>query len=155
MDATVTRSVAVQASCEQVWQVVSDLPGMGRFSPETTGGQWSGGATGPALGAVFRGRNARGPRRWSTRSTVTACEPGRAFAFEVSALGMAAALWTYTVTPDGDGCRLTERWQDRRGGPLKRLGRLATGVADRETFTATSIEQTLQRIKQSVERTAA
>lgn len=150
MSDSVSRSVTINASCERVWDVVADLPGMGAFSPESTGGAWEDGA-GPRTGAVFAGRNARGARRWSTRSTVVACERGARFAFEVTAVGQPAALWSYSLEPQGDACRLTETWQDRRGGAMKLLGRLATGVNDRAAFTATSIEQTLERIKAHVE----
>jgi hypothetical protein len=38
-------------------------------------------------------------RRWATRSTVSGCEPGRAFAFDVSSLGLLVARWRYDVEP--------------------------------------------------------
>ena len=53
--------------------------------PETFEAEWLDGATGPALGARFRGhvkRNEIGPVYW-TVCRVTACEPGREFGFEV------------------------------------------------------------------------
>jgi hypothetical protein len=67
MTSTVRRSVEVAAPADQVWQLISDLPGMGRFSPENTGGRWTRG-DGPVVGAVFRGTNARGRRRWFAAS---------------------------------------------------------------------------------------
>lgn len=147
----ISRSTTIAASPDRVWALVSDLPRMGEYSPEAVGGTWVRGG-GPAPGAVFRGRNARGLRRWSTRSEVVRCEPGRAFAFRVSAGGMPAAEWAYEVQPDGDGCRLTETWTDRRGRVLTTLGKLVTGVADRGAFTGRSIEQTLQRVKERAEQ---
>jgi len=149
---TLSRSTVVAAPPQRVWQIVSDLPGMGAFSPENTGGSWRGGATGPAVSAVFLGRNRSGLRRWSTKSTVTRCEPGRAFAFAVSSVGLPVAEWSYDVEPEGDGCRLTETWRDRRGPLMIRLGRLVSGVGDRAEFTARSIEQTLQRVKERAEQ---
>jgi len=127
-EGTVTRRASVAARPERVWQLVSDLPGMGVFSPENAGGSWRGGATGPAVGAVFLGRNRSGLRRWSTKSTVTRCEPGRAFAFSVSSVGLPVAEWSYDVEPEGDGSRLTETWRDRRGPLMVVLGRLVSGV---------------------------
>lgn len=149
--ATVSRTTSIAAPAQRVWELVSDLPGMGAFSPENRGGSWLG-ATGPAVGAVFRGRNGRGPRRWSTRCTVTRCEPGRAFAFAVSYAGLPVAEWAYEVEPTGHGCRLTETWVDRRGAIMLRLGRLASGVSDRVAFTERSIDQTLERVKAHAEQ---
>ncbi len=147
----ISRSTTVAAPAERVWALVSDLPKMGDYSPEAVGGAWVRG-DGPAVGSVFRGRNGRGLRRWSTRSTVVRCTPGRDFAFEVSAAGMVAAEWSYEVAPDGDGCTLTETWTDRRSGLMTALGKVVTGVADRSTFTTSSIEQTLQRVKERAEK---
>lgn len=147
----ISRSTTIAAPPEQVWELVSDLPRMGEYSPEAVGGTWVHG-TGPAVGAVFRGRNGQRARRWSTRSRVVRCVPGRQFAFEVSAGGMRAAEWAYEVQPTADGCVLTETWTDRRGALMVRLGALVTGVGDRSTFTAASIEQTLQRVKERAER---
>jgi hypothetical protein len=147
----VKRSTDVAAPPERVWALVSDLPGMGRLSPENAGGRWRGGATGPAVGARFRGTNRRGWRRWSTQVRVTACEPGRRFAFEVSSLGLAVSRWTYDIAPAAGGCRLTETWEDRRGRVIDVLGRLVTGVQDRSAFTAESIERTLAAVREAAE----
>jgi hypothetical protein len=78
MEASVT--VAMNAPAEQVWDLVADVRNTGRFSAEVMEAEWLDGATGPALGAKFRGhvkRNEIGPVYWTT-CRVTACEPGRA-----------------------------------------------------------------------------
>lgn len=151
MTSRVSRSVDVAAPAARVWELVSDLPGMGAFSPENTGGSWAGGTSGPAVGAVFHGRNAQGSRTWSTRSKVVRCEPARAFAFEVSSVGLPVAQWTYELAETATGCTVTETWDDRRGRLVSFAGKLLTGVDDREAFTATSIEQTLAAVKQRAE----
>jgi hypothetical protein len=149
---TVTRSIEVDAAPAAVWELVSDLPRMGELSPENRGGSWLRGATGPVLGARFRGANRRGWRRWSTTVQVTACEPGRTFAFDVSSLGLSVSRWTYDVTPrDAGRCTVSETWQDRRGRLMDAIGLAATGVGDRETYTARSIEHTLARLKERAE----
>jgi hypothetical protein len=147
-----SRSVRIAAPPQRVFELVSDLPGMGRFSPENAGGQWLGGATGPAVGVGFRGRNRRGLHRWSTRCTVTRCDPGQGFAFAVSSMGLPVADWAYDIEPDGEGCRLTETWTDRRGALITAAGRLASGVSDRAAFTAESIERTLDAVQREAER---
>lgn len=147
----VTRSVDVDAPAERVWALVSDLPQMGRFSPENAGGRWRGGATGPAVGARFVGSNRSGARRWSTQVRVVECEPGRSFAFDVSSFGLAVSRWRYALEPTPRGCRVTETWTDRRGTVIALGGRVVTGVADRTAFTATSIERTLAAVKAAAE----
>lgn len=150
---TVSRSLDVDAPAERVWSLLSDLPRMGELSPENTGGRWLGGATGPALGARFRGANRSGRRRWSTTAEVVRCEQGSAFAFDVVAGPMAVARWSYELTPTGPtSCTVTESWVDRRGRLLKALGGAVTGVGDRQAFTATSIERTLAALKAAAEQ---
>ena len=150
MVSTVRSSIDIAAPPAQVWELVSDLPGMGRFSPENTGGMWQRGG-GPVAGAVFRGTNAQGRRRWSTRSTVVRAEPGRAFSFLVRAGGLAVAQWSYDLTPTATGCTLTETWEDRRGWLVTRLGAVTTGVQDRTAFTSKSIDHTLAAVKAAAE----
>jgi hypothetical protein len=147
----ISRSIDIDAPVDRVWSLVSDLPGMGRLSPENAGGRWLAGATGPAVGARFRGANRRGWRRWSTDVRVTECDPRRSFGFDVRSLGMGVSHWSYAVTPRAGGCSVTETWQDRRGRPMVVIGLLASGVADRSAFTATSIETTLAALKTHAE----
>ncbi len=149
---SISRSVTVQAPAQRVWELVSDLPGMGELSPENTGGSWADGATGPTVGARFRGSNRSGWRRWSTTVVVTRCVPSTEFVFEVSTAGLKVAEWGYTVVPEGEGCSVTETWTDQRGRLMNVLGKLATGVADRTAFTETSIDQTLAAVKAAAER---
>lgn len=147
---SVSRTMDVPA--ERVWDLVTDLARMGEWSPENTGGQWVGGATGPAPGAVFRGSNRSGFRRWSTLATVVTWEPPRHFAFDVSALGMKVSRWEYVVEPAGTGCRVTETWTDRRGRLLHALGRPVSGVADRAAHNRAGMETTLERLAAAAAR---
>src|SRR5271166_4256812 len=67
MDGEVT--VHMAAPPMKVWELVSDVRNVGEFSPETFEAEWLDGATGPAVGARFRGhvgRNEIGPVYWTT-----------------------------------------------------------------------------------------
>lgn len=150
MQGSVQGSTEVAATPEAVWALVSDLPGMGRLSPEATGGRWVRGG-GPVVGAVFRGSNAAGKRRWSTTSTVVEAEPGRSFVFDVTSFGLGVARWSYRLEPVEGGCRVTETWEDRRGRLIEAAGGLVTGTKDRRGFTRTSIEHTLAQVKTRLE----
>jgi uncharacterized protein YndB with AHSA1/START domain len=115
MSDTVSVSREVAAPPERVWSLVSDLPRMGEWSPENTGGTWVKGTNGPASGARFRGTNAHGKKSWTTNITVDTCERGREFSFEVTAAGFKVARWSYQIEPTTSGSLITETWTDRRG----------------------------------------
>src|SRR5687767_14844027 len=93
----------IAAPADSLYALVSDITRTGEWSPENVGGRWLGSATEPAVGARFRGSNRRGFRRWSTRCTVVAADPGRRFAFDVAFAGIPVARWSYEFASDGDG----------------------------------------------------
>jgi ligand-binding SRPBCC domain-containing protein len=121
----------IAAPPENVWALVSDLPRMGEWSPENVGGTWAKGATGPALGAIFVGRNKNGFRRWSTTATVVDCEPGQAFEIAITSGPVAIANWRYEFEATPEGCRVTESWDDHRQQWMKLIGRVM-GAHDAE-----------------------
>jgi Polyketide cyclase / dehydrase and lipid transport len=141
---SVEREVAAPA--DTAWAMVSDVTRMGQWSPEAVGSRWLGEASGPAVGARFRGRNRRGWRRWSTTARVVECEQGRTFAFDVSSIGLKVARWGYRFEPTSSGCRVEERWEDHRGVLIKAIGRLAIGVSDRAAHNRQGMTQTLERL---------
>jgi hypothetical protein len=104
-------TVHMSASPEQVWDLVSDVTRIGSYSPETFEAEWIDGATGPAVGARFRGhvkRNGIGPIYWTT-CTVSASEPGKTFAFGVGNNDKPLNVWRYDIAPsEAGGCEVTE-----------------------------------------------
>jgi len=147
-------STTVKADPVTVWRLVSDLPRMGEWSPENTGGRWLDGATGPAKGARFRGTNKHGLLRWSTTVTVTAADEGREFAFEVSSGPLSVATWRYTLEATGDTTTVTESWSDRRPRWMKIGSIPVMGVADRAGHNRRNMEATLAALKTTAEQTA-
>lgn len=114
-------SLRIDAPTDRIYAIVTDIAQMGRLSPECTGGKWLGGATGPTVGAVFKGTNKRGPARWSTKNKVIEADPGRAFSFQTQQSG---TQWTYRLEPDGDGTVVTESRAAFKDRP--RVGKLFT-----------------------------
>src|ERR1044071_9232575 len=103
-------TVHMDAPPEQVWALVSDVTRIGEFSPETFEAEWLDGATGPAVGARFRGhvrRNGRGPVYWPA-CTVTADEPGKEFTCGVGPPGKALNPWSYRLEAADGGTDVTE-----------------------------------------------
>jgi hypothetical protein len=150
---TISRSVRIAADPHLVWSMVTDLSGMGELSPENIGGRWVDGATGPALGAKFRGVNRNGDRQWWTRVRVTVYEPERRFTFDVrSPFGVRVSRWSYEITPTSDGCLLTEHWYRVGSWFVRRfLGPRVTGRADRPGYNTESIDHTLAAVKSRAE----
>jgi hypothetical protein len=111
---SVTESIRIAAAPEVVYDLVADVAGMGRFSPEATGAVGAGRA--PEVGHTFWGTNRRGPWFWMTRCRVTAADRGRAFAFDVDIGPFPVSSWSYEIEAEPDGCRVTETWVDRRTG---------------------------------------
>ena len=100
MKAAVT--LHIDAEPLRVWELVSDITKMGTYSPEVFEAEWLGGATGPAVGARYRGhvkRNERGPIYW-TECEVTDCVPGEVFAFDPQS-GQFLPLAEYPI-PEGE-----------------------------------------------------
>src|SRR5687767_3082708 len=103
----------MNATPAAVYDLVSDVTKIGRYSPETFEAEWLDGATGPAVGARFRGhvkRNGRGPTYWTT-CEVVAAEPGKEFAFGVGSPGKHLNVWRYQLEPSGDGTDVTESFR--------------------------------------------
>ena len=145
----ISESLEITASPDAVFDVVSDLAGMGRFSPENTGGVWLKGSTPGAVGAKFRGTNAQGSKKWSTLATVVASNRATEFRFRVTAMGFGVATWSYELTPTATGTLVTETWEDNRSAFFKPISGMI--LRAREEFTRTSIHQTLNRMKQLLE----
>lgn len=141
--------IDIAASSQRVFDLVSDLRGLGECAEEYSGGKWLGGS-GPSVGARFRGINRRGWRMWPTTSTVTDCSATR-FAFEVRSLGMAVSRWQYDIEETAGGCRVTESTWDRRPGWYVPITMLATGVRNRAVTNQRNIEATLRRLKRAAE----
>ncbi len=149
MASTVRVDQEVAAAPEVVWGLVSDITRMGEWSPESTGGAWVKGATGPVVGARFKGKNRNGRKSWSTDCTVVEVEPGRTFAFKVTSGPLAVATWRYDIEPTPTGCRVTETWVDDRGKIVTLLGKPVSGVADRAAHNEAGMVETLRRLAEA------
>lgn len=143
-------SLDIGAPPEHVWPLVSDITNMGRWSPECHRCEWVDGASGPAVGAKFKGYNKRGFMRWSTVSTVVTAEEPSHFAWEVDRSGM---RWGYRFEPSGSGTRVTEYREEVKGKPFTvrvayKLGLLGR---DPDAIVRRGMKETLERLKAGAE----
>ena len=146
------RSIDIAAPPERVWGLVADVGRMGEWSPHTVHAEWvdadRGG--GPVVGRRFRGTNQLPiVRQWTSTATVTACDPGRRFAFAVGKNpDDPNTLWSYDFAPSRAGTRVTESWQMRREPAIVLLYYRLIGQRDR---LALGVEETLRRLKAAAE----
>lgn len=144
-------TVRMAAPPDQVWQLVADVRNTGKFSPEVMEAEWLDGATGPALGATFRGhvkRNEIGPVYWTT-CKVTACEPNREFGFAVLIGDRAVNNWHYRFEPVEGGTDVTESFHMTEGLFTSLFGLLGGQLRTRRNVR--DMRTTLERIKAVVE----
>ena len=151
-------SIDISATPETVYGMISDLPRMGEWSPENTGGRWLDGTPAQA-GATFIGTNKMagmgdmGAHEWESKCKVTVAEPGAHFEFEVGDTddGGPYSRWKYLMQDNGaGGTKLTEAWNvlalpqgmDKMGDEM---------LQARQEMMVSGIETTLAAIKESAE----
>ena len=144
-------SIEIAAPPQRIWDVVVDIARMGRLSPECTGGRWLDGATGPAVGARFKGSNKRGWARWSTTNTVVVADEPTEFAFETKDSG---TRWRYRIDANGASSTVTESREEFLDRPLlaRIYARVALGGAEsHDDEMRAGLRATLERLKAVVE----
>lgn len=146
-------SVVIQADANRVWSMVTDVTRMGEWSPETERAEWLDGATGPSVGARFKGHNRRGRTAWSTTCEVIESEPGRVFAFAVGQAAKPQTVWRYRFEPVAGGVEVIESFELRKplGFGSRLVTRVTTGVKDRVADLEKGARTTLAALKQAAE----
>lgn len=145
-------TVAMSADPMTIWELVSDVTRVGEFSPETFEAQWLDGATGPTVGARFRGhvkRNGIGPIYWTTCEVIES-EPGKTFAFTVVQSGRPVNTWRYRLAPREGGTDVTESFELAPVAVLKLYWAIAGWRRGKRNEQG--MRQTLERIKTIAER---
>ena len=153
MDVPVHRSgsIVIGRSPEELFELVSDITHMGAWSPVCKACWWDEG-DGPRVGAMFTGRNELPERTWETRSEVVAADPGREFAWVVTATG---TRWGYTFDAVEGGTEVTESWDFPPEAAAVFRERFGDGaeaqIAERSNLAETGIAATLAAIKATAE----
>jgi len=144
----------IDASPEAVYDLVSDVQRMGEWSPECRHCEWLDGATGPAVGARFKGRNQNRFLRWTTKPKVVVADPGREFAFVTGQGSRDITKWSYRFEPAPDGTIVTESFEMLADVPWYYVmtERYLMGIKDRHADLERNMGETLQRLKVAAEK---
>jgi hypothetical protein len=142
-------SIEMNASPEAVYDLVSDLPRMGEWSPENLGGEWQGSGSGK-VGDRFIGHNRTSERAWSVLVMVTVAERGRCFEFVTRPDEGPYVRWTYRLEPSGTGTRVTEIWDVEKLSPGRR-NHTQEQLDERSRYTETMLAKTLAALKATAE----
>ncbi|MET9509533.1 SRPBCC family protein [Streptomyces flavidovirens] len=155
MHQQVSEVIEIAAPPRAVYDTVTKVTEMGRWSPECTGATLKNDvAEEVRVGMRFTGRNISEKNRpWSTNCTVTMAEPGKHFTFAVRAVGLRIAIWSYRFEPvnSGQSTKVTETWIDQRGRLMHFIGPRVSGIYDRATHNRKTMKVTLQRLKETLE----
>ena len=145
-------SIDVAAPPAAVYALVSDMPRMGEFSPETVGGRWADGATG-SVGDSYFGDNKIGDREWTVECLVTVADQDAAFEWVTGAAAEDGPYvrWRYDCAGNGaGGTTVTETWDVETLPPTLRQ---LTGeqLAGRTQQVQRAMAATLAAIKATAE----
>ena len=117
-----TGSVEIEADAtpEQVWAVLADVTLAGEWGHESQPGEWLDGATAALPGARFRGRNRNGRTRWTRVCEVLTADAPHVMSWRTvpSRLYNDSTRWTYELTPTERGCRISQRFEVLKLGPV-------------------------------------
>lgn len=111
--ATIEVGIHLAATPDAVWAIISDPTFPAANSSELQRAEWNEHPNGePAVGSSITGHNARDDMgEWTTQSVVTAWDPNQAFGWVAGDdPEHGAATWLFTITPEGDGVRLSQRY---------------------------------------------
>ncbi len=142
-------SIDIDAPPAAVYALVSDLPRMGEWSPESVGGEWLDGGSGKT-GDWFEGHNRSGEREWTRQSEVARAEPNKDFTFVVGGVKENCTWWSYELAPNDAGTTLTEKWWIVNKTPALQAA-TEEQVQARIDMTQAMLEATLAAVKASAE----
>jgi uncharacterized protein YndB with AHSA1/START domain len=121
---SVSAVVAVAASPEAVWDVVTDVARVGEWSPECREVRWAGNGPGAAAvrpGARFVGHNRNEYAQWSVTCVVVGANRPRHFSWAVlngepGDVSRPSSTWRYDLEPLGGGTLVRHTFIHGPGG---------------------------------------
>jgi hypothetical protein len=144
-DFAFTRRAWVDAAPTRVYDLISEVSAISRWSPNASDVTFDAGA-GPRVGAWFSGRNRKDGKEWVSRSQIVQADPGAAFAFVVGGGEDGIVRWEWTLTSQGRGTVVQQSWRLLRLDPV--LGTTRTDLDALRRYMTNSVETTLTALAQ-------
>ena len=136
-----TQEVVVDARPDTVYDLISDVVNIGRWSPTADQVAYDLG-DGPTAGSWFHGRNERNGKRWETRSQVEVADRPATFCFVVGGVRDGIVRWCWRFSPAGDDrTTVALSWSLLRLDPV--LGTSAAEILELQRFMHDSVATTL------------
>jgi len=136
--------VVVEASLDDVWEVVRDPTRVGEWSHECVDGAWVGTATEARPGARFRGRNRQGLLRWGRLCEVVSAEDHQLVWRTVpTRLYPDSTVWALRLTSVEGGTRIEQTFQVVKGTILEPVYAV---IAPAHRDRAEALQRDLERI---------
>jgi uncharacterized protein YndB with AHSA1/START domain len=107
-------SVAFPAPIHTVWNLLTDLSRMARWSPEVQSISWLG-DQGCVEGAQFRARNRRGLFRWHVTGEIVLAQAPTRLEWVVGDPVRPSSTWSYTLRDEHGTTTVTQRFQHGPG----------------------------------------
>jgi len=142
-------TIEIAASPGDVYDLVSDLPRMGEWSPENEGGEWVADGSGD-VGDRFVGSNRSGDRQWSVPCKVTVASRPEEFEFVTGPDDGPYVRWSFRLEPSGSGTALCQVW-DVEAIPPTLVGASADRLAARADSVRGAMALTLAALKATAE----
>jgi hypothetical protein len=144
----------LRATPEAVYDLIADITRMHEWSPECVACEWLDGATGPVVGARFRGRNRHGLARWSNKPRIVVADRSEEFAFVATdPFGRDMTRWSYRFEAVEGGTEVVESFEMLKTIPtyIRLSDRYLMGVKDRKADLEENMRRTLANLRLTVE----
>jgi uncharacterized protein YndB with AHSA1/START domain len=155
-------SMRIDASPEDVWDLVTNVSRVPEFSPEVVRATWvEGGPQEPVIHARFAGTNKLADFEWTRVCTVVAADRPRVFAYTVGDRfdGSPSGTWTFECEADEEGTVVRQRFahapEGRSGTRLlaeQDPAKAAAIIETRRGILERGMASTLEAIKNVLER---
>ena len=143
------------ATPEAVWTIVSDVTRIGEWSHECLEASLLDGATAPAPGVRFQGRNTVGRVRWARANEMVRVDAPREFSWRTIPTRMYpdSTEWTISIEPvAAGGCRITQRFEVLKLNPI--MDRLIWLVTPAHRDRLPALEADLVRLAEAAAATS-